>query len=162
MFTQFVYISPVKTTKRTNKEPKGTPIEDAEQAPVRNQQQSATGVESEYPPPEHLMEEAEKELPRRLVDEYWVVIQHLREKRFTFREIGEWLSDRGVPADHNAVYRAYTKRMSEAQRFDERAFDEEEEEREAEVVDIVYTPATMQGASSPKRKGGESESRESK
>lgn len=37
----------------------------------------------------------------------------LREKGFSYREIADWLSDRGVEVDHNAVYRIYTNWLSD-------------------------------------------------
>ena len=47
--------------------------------------------------------------------DYIEAIEILRnEKRFTFREIAQWLTKRfGIEADHNAVYRAYTKGMDD-------------------------------------------------
>jgi hypothetical protein len=51
----------------------------------------------------------------RLVADYREAIAILRdEKGFTFREIAEWLqSNFGIEADHNAIWRAYTKGASE-------------------------------------------------
>ena len=61
-----------------------------------------------------LLERAEQESTRRALAEYSEVIRTLRdEKNFTFREIAEWLKDYNVEADHNAVYREYTKGMPE-------------------------------------------------
>jgi hypothetical protein len=70
----------------------------------------------ECPPPEHLLEEAMKEPNRRLLQDYIQTIRVLRdEKGFTFREVADWLTKSGVDADHNAVYRVYTKGMTEAE-----------------------------------------------
>jgi hypothetical protein len=65
------------------------------------------------PPPEALLREAEQEPNYRALDEYSDTIETLREKGFSYREISEWFKERGVDIDHNAVYRIYTKFMSE-------------------------------------------------
>ncbi len=77
-------------------------------------------------------EAARGEANPRLVEDYVEAIGILRdEKRFTFREIAEWLKDRfGIEADHNAVYRAYTKGMPDMDAAIA-ARDEEEDERNA-------------------------------
>jgi len=63
-------------------------------------------------PPEILLDLAEREPDRRALREYADVIQVLRdEKQFTFREIAGWLRRHDVEADHNAVYREYTRGM---------------------------------------------------
>jgi len=70
-------------------------------------------VQSEMPPPDALLREAEEEPNYRDLSEYCPVIATLRGKGFSYREIAEWLSERGVELDHNAVYRLYTRNMSE-------------------------------------------------
>jgi hypothetical protein len=66
----------------------------------------------EFPPPHFLLEQAEKESNRKLLADYREAITVLRhDKGFTFREIAEWLTQKGVAADYNAVYRVYTKGM---------------------------------------------------
>jgi hypothetical protein len=89
-------------------------------------------TELEYAPPEMVAEAARGEANPRLVEDYVEAIGILRdEKRFTFREIAEWLKDRfGIEADHNAVYRAYTKGMPDMDAAIA-ARDEEEDERNA-------------------------------
>jgi hypothetical protein len=64
-----------------------------------------------------VLQAAREEPNVRLVEDYVDAIRILREeKRFTFREIAEWLTQNFcIEADHNAVYRAYTKGMSEDQ-----------------------------------------------
>ena len=70
----------------------------------------------EFPPPHYLLERARGETNRKLLQDYLEVIQTLRdEKGFSFREIAEWLSKNGVDADYNAVYRAYTKYLSDTE-----------------------------------------------
>jgi hypothetical protein len=66
----------------------------------------------EFPPPHFLLEQAEKEPNRKLLEDYRETINLLRsDKGFSFREIAEWLTQNGVDADYNAVYRVYTKGM---------------------------------------------------
>jgi hypothetical protein len=66
----------------------------------------------EFPPPHFLLEQAEKEPNRKLLEDYLETISVLRkDKGFSFREIAEWLTQNGVAADYNAVYRVYTKGM---------------------------------------------------
>jgi hypothetical protein len=66
----------------------------------------------EFPPPHFLLEQAEKEPNRKLLEDYRETINLLRnDKGFSFREIAEWLAQNGVDADYNAVYRVYTKGM---------------------------------------------------
>jgi hypothetical protein len=88
-------------------------------------------VELVYPPPEYVAEAARGEPSPRLVADYSEAIQILRdEKRLTFREIAEWLTKKfGIEADHNAVYRAYTRGMDEMQAA-LAARDDDEDERD--------------------------------
>ena len=67
------------------------------------------------PFPDDLLEEAEQEADHIDLAEYWRVIAKLREKGLTFREIADWLTERNVDADHNAVYRVYTKHLTSEQ-----------------------------------------------
>ena len=64
------------------------------------------------PPPEALFREAEQEPDFRTLSAYVDSIRMLRKKRFSYRDIAHWLSERGVDADHNAVYRVYTNSLS--------------------------------------------------
>jgi hypothetical protein len=67
----------------------------------------------ECPPPDILAEQAMKEPNRKLLRDYHETINILhKEKGFSFREIATWLTENGVEADYNAVYRVYTKGMS--------------------------------------------------
>lgn len=68
-----------------------------------------------YAAPEVVAEAARGEPNVRLVADYREAIKVLRdEKGLTFREIAEWLQNKfGIEADHNAVWRAYTKGASE-------------------------------------------------
>jgi hypothetical protein len=70
-------------------------------------------VQLEMPPPDALLREAEEEPNYRDLSEYCPVIATLRGKGFSYREIAEWLSERGVELDHNAVYRLFTRNMPE-------------------------------------------------
>ena len=60
--------------------------------------------------PQQLRTEAQMEPSRRGVADYAEAIRVLKEdKGFSFREIAVWLQERGLSADHNAVWRAYSK-----------------------------------------------------
>lgn len=83
------------------------------------------------PHPSVLLHEAEQEPNYRDVEEYTEVIRTLREKGFSYREVAEWLTARGVEVDHNAVYRVYTKNMSHADAADEARREEDEAREEA-------------------------------
>jgi hypothetical protein len=61
-----------------------------------------------FPEPHDLLKEAEKETGQTELKSYARVIATLRRKGFSFREIAEWLNARGVPTNHNAVYRTFT------------------------------------------------------
>ena len=63
--------------------------------------------------PQKLRSEAEMEPSRRGLEDYFQAIRVLKEdKGFSFREIAAWLQQRGLNADHNAVWRAYSKASS--------------------------------------------------
>jgi hypothetical protein len=83
------------------------------------------------PPPDVLLREAMGEPDRRLLEEYGDTIRVLRDdKRFSFREIAEWLVEYGIECDHNSVYREYTKGLSfEEERQAALESSEEENER---------------------------------
>lgn len=93
--------------------------------PLPNREMSTAEIEMLAPPPGDLLHEAEQESNRRVLRDYFEVIRTLREKGFSFREIAEWLEERGVLADHNAVYRVFTNKMSPQD-----AVEEEERDRE--------------------------------
>ena len=81
------------------------------------------------PPPDALLREAEEEPNYRDLSEYCPVIATLRGKGFSYREIAEWLSERGVELDHNAVYRVYLNSLSKYEAaMEEKEIDEEAQE----------------------------------
>ncbi len=45
------------------------------------------------------------------LEEYREVVQELRGKGFTWREVADFLTERGVPTDHSWVYRTFGKRQ---------------------------------------------------
>lgn len=97
---------------------------------VKTSEQPISTVSLEFPPPDALLELARGEPNRKLLLDYREVIHTLRnEKGFSFREIAEWLTENGVPCEHNAVYRAYTKGMDPMQEA-QVAQDADHEERE--------------------------------
>lgn len=65
------------------------------------------------PPPDFLFREAEQEPDLQTLSAYVDSIQMLRDKGFSYREIAQWPSERGVDVDHNAVYRVYTNSLSD-------------------------------------------------
>lgn len=82
------------------------------------------------PFPDDLLDEAEQEPDHIDLAEYWRVIAKLREKGLTFREVADWLSQRGVDADHNAVYRVYSKHLTP----DQIMVEADREEREKNLL----------------------------
>jgi hypothetical protein len=79
-------------------------------------------------PPEMVFRDAMEEPDRRLLEEYGDSIRVLRnDKRFSFREIAEWLQEYGIECDHNSVYRQYTKGLSDDQEREEAYRDAQEE-----------------------------------
>ena len=89
-----------------------------------------SSTETALPSPERLVEMAMEEADRRILDDYADAIRVLRDdKRFTFREIAQWLKQKGVQTDHNSVYRAYRKHLppEAAEKLDqEMAFNDNE------------------------------------
>jgi len=76
-----------------------------------------TPLDSEVPLPNAFLEEAKKEPRRQLITDHIQTINVLRdEKRLTFRAIADWLTARGIEADHSSVYRAYLAAIPQEQR----------------------------------------------
>lgn len=110
-----------------------SPESEAPAAELKPEPERVWDTVLEYPPAEAVAEAARGEPNPRLVADYIEAITVLRdEKGFTFREIAQWLTKRfGIEADHNAVYRAYTKGMDDhAAAF--AAIDDQEDEQEIE------------------------------
>jgi hypothetical protein len=76
-----------------------------------------------------MLEDAEREADQRELADYRDTISNLRKKGFSFREIGEFLSKRGVFADHNAVYRIFSKFMTPEEMETEVEIAEEKRDR---------------------------------
>jgi hypothetical protein len=71
----------------------------------------------DVPAPDAFLTEAKNEPKRKLITDHIRTITVLRdEKRFTFRQIAEWLTDKGVETDHSSVYRAYMAAVPDEQR----------------------------------------------
>ena len=83
------------------------------------------------PPPEELFQQAEQEPNFRDLSAYVDSIRVLREKGFSYREIADWFSERGVDVTHNTVYRVFTKSLSDLDAHLEAERDEEESREEA-------------------------------
>jgi hypothetical protein len=77
----------------------------------------SAAVRPDFPSPGALLKEAKKERKRVLLMEHIETINILRdEKKFTFRAIAEWLSQKGIKVDHSAVYRTYLAAIPEEKR----------------------------------------------
>lgn len=117
---------------------------------------------NEMPDPELVFRAAEEEPPQRLLDDYIGAIHELRGKKFTFREIAEWLKKFGFEVDHNAVWRAYAKTVSDYEAHLAAEHDEEletdEARRDAELngtlrsVSPVSTPVSETATKTPVNK----------
>ena len=84
------------------------------------------------PDPEIVARAAAEAAAPRVLEDYIDAIETLRDKKFTFREIAEWLGQQfGIHADHNSVWRAYTKHMNDVDAHEEAQADEELEREEA-------------------------------
>jgi hypothetical protein len=69
--------------------------------------------DDQLPSPKQLFEEAQLETNRRRLKVCIDTIRLLRnDKGFSFREIADWLTARGITSDHNSVYRAYMKSLT--------------------------------------------------
>lgn len=91
----------------------------------------AHGEMEVWPHPEDLLHQAQQEPNYRDLADYSHVIRELRDKGFSFREISEWLKERGVTADHNAVYRIYTNSLTDREAMEEAQREEDENREEA-------------------------------
>src|ERR1041385_2881482 len=98
-------------------------------------------IQNELPDPELVARAAAEAVGPRIIDDYFEAIRILREKKFTFRETADWLEDKfGINADHNSVWRAFTKGMTDYEAAMEARADDEVERDEA------YEEAMMQPA----------------
>jgi hypothetical protein len=82
--------------------------------------------DAKIPASDAFLEEAKNEPKRKLITDHIETINVLRnEKRFTFRAIAEWLTERGIETDHSAVYRAYLAAIPHEERDPREPWDEE-------------------------------------
>ncbi len=89
-------------------------------------------IEYELPDPEIVARAAAEAAAPRVLEDYIEAMRILRDKKFTFREIAEWLVQNfRIQADHNSVWRAYTKYMDDGDAHFEAQEDEELETEEA-------------------------------
>jgi len=88
--------------------------------------------QNNLPDPEVVARAAAEAPAPRVLEDYNQAIEILRDKKFTFREIAEWLNKKfNIQADHNSVWRAYTKHMDDYGAHLEARADEELERDEA-------------------------------
>ena len=86
----------------------------------------------DLPDPEEVLRAAEAVSSPRVLSDYIAAIRVLRAKKFTFREIAEWLeSNFGISADHNSVWRAYARTISDIEAAEEAKEDDERQLEEA-------------------------------
>lgn len=83
---------------------------------------------SELPDPNVLLEEALAEDDKHYLRPYRTTIRALREKKFSYRQIADWLNDRGLDVDHNSIYREHTKHMSPEEESAQDLYDQNLEE----------------------------------
>jgi hypothetical protein len=89
-------------------------------------------AQNNLPDPEVVMRAAAEAAAPRVLEDYIDAISILRDKKFTFREIAEWLKKNfDIQADHNSVWRAYTKYMDDYTAHLEAEADDELERNEA-------------------------------
>ena|ERR1035438_5980587 len=112
------------------------------------------------PDPQEVAQAAAEAAAPRVLEDYTDAITILREKKFTFREIAEWLGKKfGIRADHNSVWRTYTKHMDnydahlEAEADEELERDEamEEVERDGTLKTVPPAPAPVAEAASAEK-----------
>ena len=110
-----------KRTKNTK-----SPVTDKAESVVTEQQIQPSALNDPATHADLLLQEARQEANLDVLGTYVEVIDTLRNKGFSYRDISAWLAKRGVEADHNAIYRAYLKNLtrSEAMVEQDRARDE--------------------------------------
>lgn len=81
----------------------------------RAAKRGAAAPSSSFPEPHDLLEQAQNETGHSDLKSYAATVATLRKKGFSFREIAEWLNARGVPTNHNAVYRVFTTCLAEGE-----------------------------------------------
>lgn len=62
------------------------------------------------PSPEEVLEDALNEYDYCDLTQYKEAMGVLKNKGFSYRQIADWLTGRGIRTDHNQVYRVYTGR----------------------------------------------------
>ena len=97
----------------------------------------ATQQNEPFPDPRDILDQAIHLVPERTLADYSEAVAVLKnDKNLTFREIAKWLQERGIPCDHNGVYRVYTQGLPKGLKNQVRDEDEleekliEQEERE--------------------------------
>jgi hypothetical protein len=124
-----------KRSKKPSKVPAKNKLSKIAAAPASGAPTEAIGLASvrpiSMPPPEVLFQEAEQEPDFRALSAYSDSIRMLRGKGFSYREIADWLSERGFDVDHNAVYRVYTNSLSDYDAHLEELREAEEAQQEA-------------------------------
>lgn len=60
---------------------------------------------TQIPTPQELLESAENEESRFDLEDYWLSIVTLRKRGWSWRDIADWLTGKGLQIDHSSVYR---------------------------------------------------------
>ena len=82
---------------------------------------------------DEILAEAKAAPPKVRLEEYREAVQELREKGFTWREIADFLTQRGVPTDHTRIYRTFGKQSKQRRT----------ESRPVEISRITYLGERM-------------------
>ena len=118
---------------KTKSKTKAGKLEANKPSSAQSSQPLVTGPAGSFcpPTPNDLLHLAEQEPDQAALRDYFPVIMELREKHFSFREIGDWLTERGIEADYNEVYRVFKKYMGPQDAADEERREQEEAEESA-------------------------------
>lgn len=118
---------------KTKSKTKAAKHEAKKPSSAQSSQPLVTGPVGSFGPatPNDLLHLAEQEPDQGALRNYIDVIRTLREKSFSYREIGEWLKEHGIEADYNAVYRVFMKYMGPQDAINEERREQEEAEEAA-------------------------------
>ena len=78
--------------------------------------------------PKEMLAEAKAMASKPRIEEYRETVQTLREKGYTWREIADFLNERGISTDHTRIYRTFGKTAKQRRK----------ESREIQISKITY------------------------
>lgn len=79
--------------------------------------------------PKDILEEAKAAPPKTRIEEYRETVMTLREKGYTWRDIADFLKERGVAVDHTRIYRTFGKTNKQRRK----------ESREIDISQITFS-----------------------